>query len=72
MSTPEKLALFYEDKGYFLTSNTMSGFQISTQKSWRETGKEAGREEGGKEGQRGTEGERGGGGTEGGRERDCA
>lgn len=58
----EKLARFYKEKEYFLTSNMMSSFQISTQKSWRER---KGEREGG--------GERGrGGGMERGKERDRA
>lgn len=43
----ENLALFSKEKEYFLTSNTMSSFQISTQKCLRER-KE--RREEGKEG----------------------
>lgn len=31
-----KLALFYKEKEYFLTSNMRNSFQISTQKSLRE------------------------------------
>lgn len=32
-----KLALFYKEKEYFLTSSMRNSFQISTQKSLRET-----------------------------------
>lgn len=42
----EKLAPFSKEKEYFLTSNMMSSFQISTQKSLRE--KEGGGGERGK------------------------
>lgn len=51
----EKLALFYKEKEYLLTSNMMSSFQISTQKSWRERkgGREGGRRKGGAEAERG-------------------
>lgn len=50
-----KLALFYKEKEYFLTSNMRNSFQISTQKSLRE--KKGGKERKGrrKAGERGSE-----------------
>lgn len=52
-----KLALFYKEKDYFLTSNVRSSFQISTRKSLRQ--KKGGKERKGrrKAGERGSEAE---------------
>lgn len=58
MSVSGKLAPFYNEEGYFLTSNMRRGFQISTQKGLRE--KKGGRERNGR-GKAGTVGREGAG-----------